>query len=368
MKPEQLTFTRYIAALSVVFFHYGGQVFPANLPAIHPILTAGPIAVSYFYVLSGFIMAIAYYRPDSDKPFPRNRYWLARVARIYPVYLLALLLMITAKHQGPERPPITILLSLSMTQAWVPGYPLTLNAPGWSLSVEAFFYLVFPLLVMVAKRHHLMALAIVSGVFWALTQLLHTILLNSPDYQPFSHLHDFIFYNPVMHLNTFLMGFVVGAWMLEGKLQPLSSPLPNFGGLFLVFTFILVLLVARLPIIHCTGINLDYTNGLIAPLFLAFIALLALNTSGLSKFLQHKWMILLGEASFSLYILQKPLHGIYEKLTSRWTDTHSGLSFYLFVGVLTGTAILSFLFIESPSRRFINAFGSSSDKSGERTN
>ena len=59
MKLEQLTFTRYIAALSVVFFHYGAWVFPANIPWLNPILAAGPIAVSYFYVLSGFIMAIA---------------------------------------------------------------------------------------------------------------------------------------------------------------------------------------------------------------------------------------------------------------------------------------------------------------------
>jgi peptidoglycan/LPS O-acetylase OafA/YrhL len=366
VKLEQLTFTRYVAALSVVFFHYGGQVFPANLPLLHPVLTAGPIAVSYFYVLSGFIMAIAYYRPGNPKPFPRNRYWLARVARIYPVYLIALLLMVAAKHQGNGGDPITLMLSLTMTQAWVPGYPLTLNAPGWSLSVEAFFYLVFPLLMVAAKRHHLTALAIASGIFWALTQVLHTLLLNSPDYQPFSHLHDFIFYNPLMHLNTFLMGFIVGAWMLEGKLQALHSPTLNITGLFLVFSLMLALLTTRQPIIHYTGINIDYTNGLIAPLFLAFITLLALNTSWPSQYLQHKWMILLGEASFSLYILQKPLHGIYEKLTSRWIDTNSELSFYLFVCVLTGTAILSFLFIESPSRRFINAFGSSSDKSGER--
>lgn len=368
MKLEQLTFTRYIAALSVVFFHYGNQVFPANLPFVHPILTAGPIAVSYFYVLSGFIMAIAYYRQESNKPFPRNRYWLARIARIYPIYLLALLLMIAAQRQGNGSDPIAVLLNLTMTQAWIPGYPLTLNAPGWSLSVETFFYLMFPLLILTAKHHHLKKLAIFSIIFWALTQLLHIILLNTASYQPFSHLHDLIYYNPIMHLNTFMMGFIAGVWMLDGRLQALNVPAINVPGLLLTLLVILILLVIRTPIINHTGINIDYTNGMIAPLFLIFIVLLSLNTSGLSQWMRHKWMILLGEASFSMYILQRPLHGIYEKITSRWIDSNSELSFYLFVCVLTGVAILSFLFIESPSRHFINAFGSSSDKTGSHTN
>lgn len=364
MKIDQLTFTRYIAALSVVFFHYGANVFPANLPLLNPVLTAGPIAVSYFYALSGLIMAIAYYRPDSTKPFANGRYWLARIARIYPVYLLALLIMMAAKFKEAGSDPTTVGLSLSMLQAWVPGYPLTLNAPGWSLSVEAFFYLTFPLLILAAKRHHLKQLAIASGVLWGATQVLHTILLNSAAYVPFSPLHDFIFYNPLMHLSTFVTGFIAGAWLREGKLAMLATPAINSSGLFLSLGLIILLLIIRQPLIALSGVNVDYTNGLIAPLFLAFIVLLALNTGYISTWLQHKWMILLGEASFSLYILQKPLHGIYEKVAGRWIAEDSALYFYLFVAVLTGTAILSFWLIETPLRRFINSRYQPADKSG----
>ncbi|MBJ6610041.1 MAG: acyltransferase [Candidatus Thiothrix moscowensis] len=364
MKIDQLTFTRYIAALSVVFFHYGANVFPANLPLLNPVLTAGPIAVSYFYVLSGFIMAIAYYRPDNNQPFASGRYWLARFARIYPIYLLALLVMIAAKFNEAGSDPLTVGLGISMLQAWIPGYPLTLNSPGWSLSVEAFFYLFFPLLLLVAKRHHLKALIIASVVLWLSTQVAHTVLLNTRDYAPFSALHDFIYYNPVMHLNTFVIGFIAGVWLLEGKLQSFSSPLPNHAGLLACIALIVLLLIARQPLIAATGIRFDYTNGLIAPLFLVFIVLLALNTSHLSQYLQHKWMILLGEASFSLYILQKPLHGIYEKVVAGWIPDNSALHFYLFVIVLTGTAILSFQWVETPLRRFINSLYRTPEKSG----
>ena len=104
---------------------------------------------------------------------------------------------------------------------------------------------------------------------------------------------------------------------------------------------------------------------LIAPLFISLIILLAINTSTLRDWFSHQWLVLLGEASFSLYILQKPLHGIYESLVGRWLDTSSASYFYLFIILLTVAAIVSFQWIETPFRRFINAFGSSSDKSGE---
>ena len=102
MQLDQITFTRFIAALTVVFFHYGQNVFPANIPFLFENVTAGPIAVGYFYVLSGFIMAIAYFHTDKNKrrDFNKTKYWVARFARIYPVYLVALLLIAAAKFKS----------------------------------------------------------------------------------------------------------------------------------------------------------------------------------------------------------------------------------------------------------------------------
>ncbi|MEB4589566.1 acyltransferase [Candidatus Thiothrix sp. Deng01] len=355
MRVEQLTFTRYVAALTVVFFHYGKTVFPADIPLLNPVVAAGPVAVSYFYVLSGVIMAIAYYQPGQQRPLKAWRYWLARAARIYPVYLLALLLMIAAKRHASGSDPVTVGLSLSMLQAWFPGFPLTLNSPGWSLSVEAFFYLCFPWLVMLAHRR-IRQLGIAALLLWLATQTGHTLLLNSGYYAPFNWLHDAIFYNPLMHLNTFLIGFVAGVWLLEGKLRWLHDPGMNLAGLAVVSFLTLALLMLRPLLIEYSGIKFDYTNGLIAPLFLLFILLLALNDGGISAFLRHKWLVLLGEASFSLYILQKPLHGLYEKLVPAAIPPDSAVHFYLFVIVLTATALFSFWFFETPLRRSINNF------------
>ncbi len=357
MRLDHLTFTRFLAALTVVIFHYGGNLSPFNIAPFDQIFQAGPIAVSYFYALSGFIMAIAYYRPDSPKNFNRWRYWLARFARIYPVYLLALLVVFAANLLGGESNSsqlgTQLLLNLSMLQAWLPSYPLSLNSPGWSLSVEAFFYLCFPAVLWLIYRGGLKILLGFSVVLWLGTQILHTYWLNSANYIPLNHLHDFIYYNPIMHLNTFLAGLMAGIYF-QDKL--LKKPPSQYTEVWLGLT---VLIIALLLMIHpylseWLSFQIDYTNGLIAPLFLVFIILLARSQGLIVSLLAAPWLVLLGEASYSLYILQRPVHSIYQKYLASHLAVSEAGHFYIYLLLLVAVSIASYKLFETPVRIWIN--------------
>ena len=370
MKLQQLTFTRYIAALTVIFFHFGDAVFPANHPWWGAIVKAGPIAVSYFFVLSGFIMAIAYYK--RDEPFNKWQYWLARFARIYPIYLLALGLMIAANFSTEGSDPITVLLSLSMLQAWVPGYAMTLNSPGWSLSVEAFFYLLFPLLLLVVRQRQLSTLLLVGIALWFISQGLQIGLQQLPSYAHRTPLHEFIFYHPLMHVSTFILGFVFGVHFCKGKFNWLAGRWNGLALLLLCKLLVLVLAYEK-PVLHALHIKGEYyNNGLLVPLFIAIIALLATNTGWTARLFSMPLLVLLGEASYSIYILQRPIYGLYERLLGKHLAGYPELHFYLFVVALTALAVLLFKFFETPARYFINSLYSSSEKSSqhytERTN
>ena len=137
-RVNALTATRAVAALMVVIHHFGGSVFPFNkLPAI---FRNGNIAVSYFFVLSGFVLFISYYR---QQPAYGN-YIKRRIGRIVPVYLLALLLSISLAfgfdHYTLSGESVKqVVFSTLLLQAFIPSYPLTLNGPGWTISVEMFF-------------------------------------------------------------------------------------------------------------------------------------------------------------------------------------------------------------------------------------
>lgn len=367
MKLDQLTFTRYIAALTVVFFHFGQQAFPATHAWWHPVVTAGPIAVSYFFVLSGFIMAVAYYQPNNQgQRLNKAKYWLARFARIYPVYLLALVLMILANLKTDGRDPLAISLSLSMLQAWIPGYAMVLNSPGWSLSVEALFYLSFPLLLYFVRSKGIKALIILTLGLWLSTQLLQIILHNSSSYEAKGILHQFIYYHPFMHLSTFMLGLVVGVAFCNGRFNTFDQP---WNGLAIsTLTLAVILLLAyETSFEQYLGLLIDYNNGLIAPIFLAILVLLAINSGWTKRFMSLPFLVLLGEASYSLYILQRPAYGIYDRLLGHWLPLDANLHYYLFAILLTVASVLSFKYMETPLRRLINSFYGSSGKASSST-
>ena len=52
----RLTPLRFVAALLVVLFHFGGSVLAADAPWLRPIVSHGSVAVSFFFCLSGFVM------------------------------------------------------------------------------------------------------------------------------------------------------------------------------------------------------------------------------------------------------------------------------------------------------------------------
>lgn len=359
MQLDQITFTRFIAALTVVFFHYGQSVFPASVPFLFENVTAGPIAVGYFYVLSGFIMAIAYYQTDASKrkEFNKLKYWVARFARIYPVYLLALFLIAAAKFKTLGQDWETLPLHLLLLQSWVPGYPITLNTPGWSLSVEAFFYLCFPFLLVWVYKRGIKSLAIFAVSLWLITQIILLVQLNSEAYAPKSLLHDLIYYNPLMHINQFVLGLVCGIYLKISSNKDIDHDKkePNTGIWLLTSFLIMSIFIWGRPHLETfLSIKLAFTNGLLAPIFLGTIIFLAKHKGRITKVFSYPLLILLGEASYSLYILQKPVHGIYDKLIVPRINLSDTLHFYVFLIILTLVSIASYKLLETPMRKLIN--------------
>ena len=82
---DQLTFTRFIAIIVVLFFHGGGGVYFQALDTFLPsaLLVSSTTSVTYLYVLSGFVMSLVYYRPQEK--FTIGKYWTSRILRLYPL-------------------------------------------------------------------------------------------------------------------------------------------------------------------------------------------------------------------------------------------------------------------------------------------
>jgi peptidoglycan/LPS O-acetylase OafA/YrhL len=337
MRIEQLTFTRFVAAMSIVIFHFGKRVFPFNNEHISFVFGMANIGVSYFFILSGFIMIIAYRKHSRVDEID---YYKNRFARIYPVYLLGLLLYLPIKMQitGID---LKLLMHFAALQSWMPGRVLDYNFPGWSISVEMLFYAIFPLLwnFIYSKKPNLGKLAVPILIIWVASQFILNFLRHSSFYsgELRSH-HDLLYYFPLMHVNQFLIGNLAGLFFLKWY----KNNQRNYD-VAVILLFCLLLLAMRFPI------GLDYHNGLLGIIFIPLIVLMALNTGFITRIFNKKPFIFLGEISYSLYILQLPVF-----YYGNWLPIENqSLAFMIKASLLIVLSSASFVFLESPLREKI---------------
>jgi peptidoglycan/LPS O-acetylase OafA/YrhL len=144
---RRLTSLRAFAALLVFFLHLdirGGTVGSAR-----SVLQFGYVGVGFFFLLSGFVLAWSFRANDG-----KARFYVRRFARIYPSHAVMLLVAAVAPVTVVAFRPEQLVYTAALVQTWAPGWldPYAVNGVSWSLSCEAAFYAVLPLLIPVLAR------------------------------------------------------------------------------------------------------------------------------------------------------------------------------------------------------------------------
>jgi peptidoglycan/LPS O-acetylase OafA/YrhL len=323
-KIHSITFLRFLAALWVVYHHYG----PNDVSGIWlDLKQEGPVAVSFFFVLSGFVLQhrYGYGRIGSWKSF-----FLKRIRRIHPNYILAFIATLCYFLFIEKARPIflSVLLQSVALHAWVPDWSNSLNYPSWSISVEYFFYLLFPWLTgwfqRFGKRFQVAALLLylVSAALF-ITYNLHWY--RGPEYA----INRFFLFNPLLHLNAFLIGMLAHHWYAHGHRSRISSSWMTVVAITAIFSVVLTENAIR-PHIH---------NGLIGPLFALLIIGVADLKGVLQKGLSLKPLRFLGDISYGVYLWQAPV--------AFWLlGFGSNLSFAALVVILISWSSLMYLLVE----------------------
>ncbi len=352
-----LTGLRTLLALNIVLFHFT----PGHLHYLYPIIDNAYVFVGFFFLISGYILTYNY--ADRALTMPWRSFYIARFARIYPVYLLTLAISLPLLYEEWKvRSHQEFLAGLVLTpismQGWIPSIATFWNTVGWTVSAEVALYLMFPYLLRLAARSRawdwpVPKLIAAMLAVWLIGLIPHTLyVLADPDHLP--HPIDRFSYGmylravkfgPMAYLGIFLSGVVLARIQARLSLvswQRLALGAAALVGLWLFFT-------RAIP----AGVPYVLIHGcLMLPLF----ALLILGLSGpnlLATMLAWKPIVKLGEATFALYLLHfnvfVMIHAYHlpEKLhVAQWDPWIS----YVFLLVL---AYAVMTFYEKPLRNLI---------------
>jgi peptidoglycan/LPS O-acetylase OafA/YrhL len=339
-----LTALRFWAALIVVLYHLSRQVGP--IPGVQELVWYGRTGVTFFFVLSGFVLAWTY----EGAGIPATVILWRRFARIWPLHAVTTVIsVIVYLGIGAAVPVGAVMASLALVHAWPP-IPMIFragNPAAWSLSDEAWFYLIFPavLALLAARRTRTWwwTAAITSGaavLLWLMSSQIADETMRI----------WFIDYFPLTRTLHFLLGVVAGLAVKRGWRPPIR---PRTAVILVVGWHIALFLWSTAA--ADTSWYGPYTASeiLSAPIFAAVICAAAHRdrTDGPGR-LGTPWMIRLGRWSYAWYLIHEITMRVYVHLIGRPDPGLSTASAWILVIIVSlAAAGLGHRFVEQPAER-----------------
>jgi peptidoglycan/LPS O-acetylase OafA/YrhL len=329
---DSLTSLRFVAAAAVFFLHVG-IVLGAELPHVRAygrVVFFGPCGVGFFFVLSGFVLTYSRRRQDTAHGFYQRR-----IARIYPNQLIALagaILLLFWLGQSFSIGPAAA--NLFLVQAWVPSlrYFGALDTPSWSLSVELFFYLLFPVLIVgvsaLASTHRrvLMAVCVAIPLAIALSQSVW-----GPHMQAGAE-NYFVMDFPISRLADFTMGVLLALEIRDGRWPRLPV------------AWTMLLMAAGLAVVDVIQEQRFLVAITLVPATLLIGSLAMADMSGRRSILQSNFAVRLGQWSFAFYLVHWLVLTVFWKLHQHpFASTLNAAAAIIFLFLLT-TAISGLVF------------------------
>ena len=315
---HSLTSLRFFAAFLVFILHSSN----------HDLISSSSFnifdlskAVSFFFVLSGFVLTYAY----TSRSINTSTFYLSRFLRIWPVTIFSLLLVIIflpANLYLPFEvsvfsPGLIFIANLFCIQSFIPipTFFFGFNAVCWSISVELFFYFCFPYLQRL-RLFNLMYICLFNVLLVSAISLLLTPLdlpLFGLDSLDLVVIEGISYVNPFFRLPEFLLGIISCKLFLQLSLSNPLDNLPSISSRPHLFSFIELISFFLLILFALTPLSTSLPpapaillNQLKSGICFSLVLIIVSNSRGLlCKILQFPFFIFLGNISFSFYLVHQ---------------------------------------------------------------
>ncbi|HEU5156432.1 MAG TPA: acyltransferase [Streptosporangiaceae bacterium] len=352
-----MTAFRFWAALVVVLYHLSRQVGP--IPGVQELVWYGRTGVTFFFVLSGFVLAWTY---DGAGISAAVILW-RRFARIWPLHAVTTVISVVVYLAiGTAVPVSAVMASLALVHAWFPSPVIFTggNPAAWSISDEAWFYLIFPALLAV--------LAVQRSRAWLWTAVIVStsgvlLWLASSQIADGTMRTWFIDYLPLTRSPQFVLGVVAGLAVKRGWRPPIRLP-----------AAVLVVIGWHVALFLWSTVAADtrwygpYTASevLSAPIFAAMICAAAhRDRADGPGSLGRPWMIRLGNWSYAWYLVHEIVIRAYVHVIGRpATGLATARAWFLVIMTSLTVAGLCHRFIEQPAERRLRSMWRPKSASG----
>jgi peptidoglycan/LPS O-acetylase OafA/YrhL len=280
---DSLTGARFLAAAAVFVHHSVG---PDHIPFVD----LGYLGVTFFFVLSGFVLTWAGSADRGIITSYRNRF-----ARIYPLHIVTLVIAVVLPGWFVLGSPQLFVQSVFLLQSWTSAGSASFNWVAWSISNEAFFYLLFPFVLKLLRRFTPRTLVLVAVIVW-IGQAGGGLLLNVrfPDPGMTAYV-AYIF--PPFRFAEFVIGMCLALFLRSG------ARLPRWG-----VRAAIAIAVAGLVGVVATDLGPSVTRNVVIamalPATVVIIGGLVLRElEGGARALRSPTLVKLGEWSFAFYMV-----------------------------------------------------------------
>ena len=346
-----LTGIRTLLAIFIILFHFT----PPHLGLLYPFIDNGYVFVGVFFLISGYILTYNY--GDRGKGLSKREFWLARFSRLYPVYLLVLILSVhMLQDEWNARPHSEfwqgIILTPLVLQGWSPSVATFWNTVAWTLTSECVLYLAFPWVIRLPWPKRAAQLVLLLFTFWVIGLLPHSLYLYlNPDHivgpvdrYSSTPLIRFLKYTPLPYVCTFLSGVTLGKLQHALTISPRQRFILSTVSLAAVGVFFYTL-VLRTPYLLMHG-------GLMTPVFAALVLGLS-GPHAISSVFSWRPLLLIGESSYCLYLLHFNVFQLIHAYHVPERLHLAALDPWLSYVILIVFALAVFHFVEIPARKAI---------------
>jgi peptidoglycan/LPS O-acetylase OafA/YrhL len=349
---DALTGMRALAALNIVFFHFSN---PKWFGPFAPVVDNGYVSVSFFLLLSGFVLAYNYQERADRGEMRARTFWLARFSRIYPAFLFSLVISLTMlMEEWHVRTHAQFFTGVALTplllQGWSPPLCTFWNTPAWTLTTDVLFYVLFPWLITLKRPRTRRAIVLSMLLWWAVSFILPALYTI---FHPDGELHIDRYSNglwlralkfgPLQHLPSFLFGMGLASlndFLPERSRARLALGILGFSGLYIVLFY---------------GSYMPYVfmhDGLLMPLYAMMILGLA-GQNFLSRLFSLAPLLAVGEASYCLYILHFNLWNLIHDSKVLERTGLAPFDPWLSYTLLVLAALATLHWVERPGQRWI---------------